>query len=490
MFGLASLYIRNDNLVLAKQLIDKISLTDSLSEQFNLLSNSYNYSLNQKELSESNDLLVEARKFVLEKKYDSSIRILKEYLDRYPVNQNVMLELADVYSANNQPENAIAVYQDILKTGSNFDVEMKLAKTYLWSKDSLSALNEFKKLNQKNSQNVEAKLLLGDAYLQAGQVQNAKIIYEDLLLKSPNSHILNTRLNWIGGSNKFSFDRFPTYIQVIPQGFYFTDNTDFSYSNFGLGFDLGLTDYFTVGFSGSRGKLTSENNELRFNQIKGNAYAKFDDIFSAAAGFGQTFFINDRKINIVELSLSARKKNVFNVTAFTNYSDAAFILYSAYLVDTRLTVYNTGLNGEYRFKNNLIISAKYSNITVSDENSGNQLQTRLGKIFNSDISAGYEYHFYNIKNETSFYWSPNNFESHSIWADWILYKDEVVDFTIGGKLGLIPNNDYMVSEFYAAFNYQIIKSLLFQSRFSTGSSFRSNSGYRSNSILASLIWNL
>lgn len=490
MFGLANLYIRSDDLTLAKQLMDKISLTDSLSEEFNLLNKSYNYSLHQKEISESNNLLVEARIFVFEKNYDSSIKMIKKYLDRYPENQSVKLELADVYSTNNQPEKAIAIYQDILKTSSDFDVELKLAKTYLWSKDSLSALNGFKKLNQKNPENVETKLLLGDAYLQAGQVQNAKIIYEDLLRKSPNSHIIKTRLGWIGGSNKFSFDRFPAYIQLIPQGFYFTDNTDFSYSNYGLGFDLGLTDYITVGFYGSRGKLTSENSELRFSQIKGNAYAKFDDIFSAAAGFGQTFFINDRKASIVELSLSARKKNILNVTAFTNYSDAAFILYSPYLVDTRLTAYNLGLNGEYRFKNNLIISAKYSNITVSDENSGNQLQARLGKIFNSEITAGYEYHFYDIKNETGLYWSPNNFESHSIWADWILFKDETVDFTIGGKLGLIPNNDYMVSEFYAAFNYQIIKSLLFQSRFSTGSSFRSNSGYRSNSILASLIWNL
>lgn len=490
MFGLSSLYIRNDNLVLAKQLIDEISLTDSLSEQFVILSNSYNHSLQQKELSESNDLLVEARKFVLKKNYDSSIRMIKKYLDRYPDNQNVKLELADVYSANNQPENAIAIYQDILKNSSNFDVELKLAKTYLWSKDSLSALNEFKKLNQKNPKNVEAKLLLGDAYLQAGQVQSAKTIYEDLLLKSPNSHIIKTRLDWIGGSNKFSFDRFPTYIQLIPQGFYFTDNTDFSYSNFGLGFDLGLTNYITVGFSGSRGKLTSENSELRFNQIKGNVYAKFDDIFSAAAGFGQTFFINDHKTNIIELSLSARKKNIFNVTAFINYSDAAFILYSPYLVNTRLTAYNLGLNGEYRFKNNLIISTKYSNITVSDENSGNQLQARLGKIFNSEITAGYEYHYYDIKNETGLYWSPNNFESHSIWADWVLYKDGEVNFTLGGKFGLIPNNDYLVSEFYAGLNYQIIKSLLFQTRFSTGSSFRSNSGYRSNSIIASLIWDL
>ena len=84
----------------------------------------------------------------------------------------------------------------------------------------------------------------------------------------------------------------------------------------------------------------------------------------------------------------------------------------------------------------------------------------------------------------------NNFEAHSIWTDWILYKDKTVDFSIGGKVGLIPKNDFVLTEFYAAFNYQIINSLLIQTKYSTGSSFRSNVGYRSNSIIASLIWNL
>ena len=157
---------------------------------------------------------------------------------------------------------------------------------------------------------------------------------------------------------------------------------------------------------------------------------------------------------------------------------------------SRLNAYHFGLNGEYRFKNNLIVSGKYSYIDVSDDKTGNQFQARLGKVFESDITAGYEYFFYTFDSQSLLYWSPNNFESHSIWANWILYKDEVVDFTIGGKLGLIPQNDYLVSEFNAAFNYQIVNSLFLQLNYFTGSSFRSNTGYRSNSIQASFIWNL
>jgi tetratricopeptide (TPR) repeat protein len=490
MYGLANLYIKIDNLSDAEKLIGKISLIDSSSQQFILLQKSFEIAQTQNELVQSNKILEEARMYSSNKDFDSSIKSFKNYLANYPNNKQVKLELANVYIANSELDKSIKIYDELLKSSSDYEIEKQRAKVYLWSGDSLSALREFRRLNQKYPDDIETKLLLGDSYLQAGQEQNARIIYEDLLLKSPDSHILKTRLGWLGGSDKFSLNKFPTYIQLIPRASYFTDNTDFSYSNIGLGFDFGATNYLAFGFSASGGQISSAEDNLRFNQIKGSAYVRFNEIFSGVGSFGQTYFVNDLQENVIEISLTAQKKNIFNVIAFLNYSDAAFILYSPFLVNTRLNAYYFGLNGEYKFKNNLVISGKYSYVDVSDENSGNQFVARLGKVFESELTAGYEYYFYSFKTETQLYWSPKNFESHSIWADWILYKDDTFDFTIGGKIGLIPQNDYILSEFYASINYQIVKNLLFQTRFTTGSSFRSNTGYRSNSIQASLNWGL
>jgi len=490
MYGLANLYVRSNNLVDAEKLINEISLYDSSSQKFILLQKSFEAAKYQNELVESNKILEEARMFSSNKDYDSAIKSFNKYLLKDPDNKSVKLELANVYISNSELDKSIKIYDDLLKSKSDYEIEKQRAKVYLWNGDSLLALQEFRKLNQKYPDDVETKLLLGDAYLQNGQVQNAKIVYEDLLLKSPDSHIIKTRLGWLGGSDKFSFEKFPTYIQLIPRASYFTDNTDFSYSNLGLGFDLGVTNFLAFGFSASRGQLSSADDDLRFNQIKGSAYVRFNNILSGVGSFGQTYFVNELQENIIEVSLTAQKKNIFNLTAFLNYSDAAFILYSPFLVNTRLNAYYFGLNGNYKFKNNLVVSVKYSYIDVSDDNSGNQFVARLGKVFESDLTAGYEYYFYSFKTETQLYWSPKNFESHSIWADWILYKDDTFDFTIGGKIGLIPQNDFILSEFYASINYEIVKNLLFQTRFTTGSSFRSNTGYRSNSIQASLIWGL
>jgi len=490
MYGLANLYVRSNNLADAEKLINEISLYDSSSQKFILLQKSFEAAKDRNELAESNKILEEARIFSSNKDYDSAIKSFNKFLLKDPDNKSVKLELANVYISNSELDKSIKIYDDLLKSKSDYEIEKQLAKVYLWNSDSLLALKEFRKLNQKYPDDIETKLLLGDAYLQNGQVQNARIVYEDLLLKSPDSHIIKTRLGWLGGSNKFSFEKFPTYIQLIPRASYFTDNTDFSYSNLGLGFDLGVTNFLAFGFSAARGQLSSAEDDLRFNQIKGSAYVRFNETFSGVGSYGQTYFVNDLQENIIEVSLTAQKKNIFNLTAFLNYSDAAFILYSPFLVNTRLNAYYFGLNGEYMFKNNLVVSGKYSYIDVSDDNSGNQFVARLGKDFESDITAGYEYYFYSFKTETQLYWSPKTFESHSIWADWNLYEDDTFNFTIGGKIGLIPQNDFILSEFYASINYEIVKNLLFQTRFTTGSSFRSNTGYRSNSIQASLFWGL
>ena len=476
--------------MMQKKIINEIALVDSSSQKLVFLQKSFENAKTQNELVQSNKILEEARIFSYRKEYDSAIKSFNEYLIDDPNNKSVKLELANIYIANSELDKSIKIYDDLLKSTSDYELEKQRAKVYLWNGDSLLALKEFRRLNQKYPDDIETKLLLGDSYLQSGQVQNARIVYEDLLLKSQDSHILKTRLGWLGGSDKFSFDKFPTYIQLIPRASYFTDNTDFSYSNFGFGFDFGATNFLAFGLSAARGQLSSTDDNLRLNQIKGSVYAKFNEIFSGVGSFGQTYFVNDEREHIIELSLTAQKKNIFSITAFLNYSDAAFILYSPFLVNTRLNAYYFSLNGEYKFKNNLVVSGKYSYVDVSDDNSGNQFVARLGKVFESDITAGYEYYFYSFKNETQLYWSPKNFESHSIWADWILYDDEIFDFEIGGKIGLIPQNDFVLSEFYASINYQIINNLLLQARYFTGSSFRSNTGYRSNSIQASLIWNL
>lgn len=490
MIGLANVYLATSDFKNFEEIVNNISRIDSSSIEYKKILQEYSVVQKNIEEKELNAKLDKARFLAADKNYISAIKTYNDYLSSVDSNDNVKMELADIYILNNQKDKAISIYKGLLANKSDYEVRKKLAKLYLWSGDSSLALNEFIDLHSRKPDDVETKILLGDAYLQNHQIESARTIYSDLLKESPNSHIIKTRLAWIDGTEKFSFAQFPTYIQLIPRASYFNDNTNFSYSNIGLGFDLGVTVFLSLGFSGSAGTLASKELNVRLNQFKGTAYFKVNRFISGSASIGQNRFIDEKNSNLYELTLSAGKKDVFNFTAFANYSDAVFILYSPFLVNNRISVNHLGIMGSYKFKNKLMVSGKFQYFDLSDKNSGNQLQLRLGKEFENDLSAGYEYFYYDFKNTIPLYWSPKNFESHSLWADWNLYKDEEVRFTIGGKGGLIPENNYLLSEFYAEFDYLIIKSLMFQTRFTTGSSFRSGTGYRSNSISGNIIWSL
>jgi len=490
MIGLANVYLAASDFKNFEEVVNNISRIDSLSGEYKKILQEYSVIQKNIEEKELNAKLDKARFLAADKNYISAIKTYNDYLSSVDSNDNVKMELAGIYILNNQKDKAISIYKGLLANKSDYEVRKKLAKLYLWSSDSSLALKEFIDLHSQKPDDVETKILLGDAYLQNHQIESARTIYSDLLKESPNSHIIKTRLAWIDGTEKFSFAQFPTYIQLIPRASYFNDNTNFSYSNIGLGFDLGVTGFLSLGFSGSAGTLASKELSVRFNQFKGTAYFKVNRFISGSASIGQNRFIDEKNSNLYELTLSAGKKDVFNFTTFANYSDAVFILYSPFLVNNRISVNHLGIMGSYKFKNKLMVSGKFQYFDLSDKNSGNQLQLRLGKEFENDLSAGYEYFYYDFKHTIPLYWSPENFESHSLWADWNLYKDEEVRFTIGGKGGLIPENNYLLSEFYAEFDYLIIKSLMFQTRFTTGSSFRSGTGYRSNSISGSIIWSL
>lgn len=488
--GLANVLIRIEDINSANDIIKQIESLDKTNQDLAQLKERLTKLQIKKDEEKQYKILLEAREKIADKNYNQGISLYNKYLTLAGKNKNVSLELADAYLKKSDVKSAIGIYDEILKTSYDYNIDKQRAKILYWQGDSLLAMREFKRLVQEKPDDIEAKLFLGDAYLKNRQLQNARKVYTELLSLSPDSYIIKERLNWAGGSEKLSFESIPTYLQAIPQAYYFSDNTDFKLENIGLGLDIGLNNSVAIGVFGSRGNLYSLNDNLRFSQIKGSAYLILSDNLKSTATFGQTYFANEKQENIIDVSITASKKNSYTISGFMNYSDAAFILYSPYLVNSRLNAYYYGLNFDFRFKNNFLINGKAAQINVSDKNSANQFQGRLGKVFESDITAGYEYYFYSFKSFNSLYWSPKNFESHSLWLDWGMLRDGNTSLVIGGKVGLIPQNDYILSELYISLSYKFLSSILLNTKFMTGSSSRSNVGYRSSSLQAGVYWNL
>ena len=484
---LALLLIQNNELADAEKYLGRLSQFNPKDPEYLKLS----YMLEaQKKINEDADLysIVEsAREHLSRKDCDEAIRLFQLYLSDTNANKEVRKELADAYLCKNDFPNAISVYNKLLIEDPNdyFNAKQR-AKLLLWSEDYSKALDEFIILSKKNPNDAEVKLLLGDSYAGVRDFGNAKEVYEELLAISPSSPMLKQRLSWIEGPSYQS--GFPVYTMLTPDFNYFTDNFGFLYSTYGLRFDLGITNYLTIGASAYGGLLGSDSLTNNIAIYKGSLIGRFSKTVYASASLGSTLFPNDDSQLLAEVTLKAEQPKVYSFSANFFSMDAAQLLYSPNLVDTRLRSNYFLLMGDYIIKTGWKFAGSYAFLTVSDDNKANRLQLRFGKIFDKVVGVGYEYYYFDVKNETDLYWSPENFESHSIWADWEIVNDADVTANIGGRLGYIPSDEFILREFYGITSVKLADSFTIQGRLTFSTTAQSGQGYTSTSFGLSAFW--
>ena len=487
LLAISSLYLQKNNIKNAEYYINEAAKIDSSNEEVKTLQ--YNLDLAKKNEAASKLYAVveHARKLVNNKNCSGSIEYFKKYLADPNADKSVRNELADAYVCSGDYSNAIDVYKKMLKDSADYETEKKLAKTYYWAGDSIKAFVEFQKLASVDSADAETKLFLGDSYVKMHQYENAEKVYNSLLEESPNSEIIKKRLSWLPAEYQ-GFHGFPTYFQLIPQASYFNDNLAFKYDLQGMGFQLGLTKFLAIGASGFRGHLSSDLLSKNITMFKGNVFINLNKNVSASAGIGRTMFPNSEKANITEASLKVNKDEKYDFTFNFNSMDAAQILYSPYLVDVRLQANYYSVEGSLKSASSLLLSGKYSYITVSDDNAGNNAVFRIGKLFDENFSAGYEYYYYNFQTFSDKYWSPSNFDSHSIWGEFMINDFKDFEIKLGGKIGIIPADNFVLREFFGKVRYTMFDNFIVQGQLTSSSTVKQKTGYNSLSVYGSAYW--
>lgn len=487
LLTLALLLIQNNELVDAELYLGKLSQLDSKNPEYLKLT----YMLKaQKKMNQDAELYriaESAREHLLNKNCDEAIKLFNLYLSDANANPEVRKELAQAYLCKDDFKNAISVYDRILlESPDNYLIAKERAKLFLWNKNYSIALDEFLKLNKINPDDAEVKLLLGDSYTGLKDFNNAKIIYEELLAISPSSPMLQQRLSWIEGPSYQ--DGFPVYTMLTPDFNYFTDNFGFLYSTYGLRLDLGITNFLTIGASGYGGFLSSDSLTNNISIYKGSIMGRFFKTVYASASLGSTIFPDNENQFLAEVTLKAEQPKLYSFSVNFYSMDAAQLLYSPKLVDTRLRSNYFSLMGDYIIKTGWKFAGSFAFITVSDDNKANRLQLRFGKIFDKVVGFGYEYYYFDVKNETQLYWSPQNFEIHSIWADWEIVNDATATANIGGRLGYIPSDKFILREFYGITSVKLADSFTIQGRLTFSTTAQSGKGYNSTSFGLSAFW--
>lgn len=439
-----------------------------------------------------------------------ALQYYEEYLSKAEPNVLIQKEYGDVLFCAKEYQKALDTYNQVLSQGFNYDAAMQRAKVYYAMSDSLNSLKEFKDLAKKDSTSFDAHIYLADTYAKIGDPDSARAIYDNLQekwkLDSTQTKMVSIRKGWLPVTGLAGLlETFPNYVGVAPIASYYADNLSFRLTTLGARLELGFTSYLSFGITFVRTWLKADSasldqdvisslgyyyGDIRFTTSKWGIYvhpSKNLNIGFESGGSNTQGFVKRDESNAF---LRYERKDTIGVNLTYQNSDAVLILYSPYLIDIRYYAQLYKIDGYYQHRDGLRISGSFQYISVEDGDEGNDLILRIGKYFAKGLLLGYEYAYDNYKYKDSYYYSPNNFESHSLWLDEEIEKKENLRVTIGGKVGFIPHNSLIAMEGHMELFYKAMKNLTISGKISIGSTSRDDQSYRYFSGQLSAFWTL
>ena len=333
-------------------------------------------------------------------------------------------------------------------------------------------------------------VFLGDAYVKEKRYGDAEDMYDRALegtSDTAQARIIKQRIGWLPpygfGAGAASFGRaflylLPTNMGLAPLGTFYTDNQDLRFYSYGGRFEGGFANFLSAGVSYLRTNIHSSTADQDLTAFKGMLTIIFSRYFTIGGSYGKLTPQYELSKNIWDITARYFKKDTLELTAYYENNDARLLLYSPNLLYIRLKSELYRFNGMYQYKDLVRLSGHYSYIKVEDGNEGNDFQIRVGKRFFEKGFVGYEYYFSDYAFISYFYYSPQNFESHSLWAEWKDKLENNLDLTIGGKIGYVPASDFIISELSGEAVYKPFPYLNISGRLSYGNSFRYDSSYK------------
>lgn len=458
------------------------------------------------------EILNQGRELVMDDDCVGALPYYEDYLSQAEPNNLILKEYGDVQFCAGYYEQALSTYDEVLSYGYMYEASLNRAKVLYALGDSLAAVEAFRGLVEEEPLEFEPRLYLGDSYAKAEFYDSARAVYDTLLtwdLDSTEISMVEQRLDWlpITGLNAI-LATFPNYVGLAPDLSFYSDNLSFRFSKYGARLELGLVQWLALGMSFYKTHLNAKASSLNdsiltiqmengdfftgsrtFTTFKGHVFLTLTDHFRAGTAFG-TINSTGETLNESELYITYEQKDHFRLNGYYLNTDAAVVLYSPYLIDTRLSASLLSFDGYYQHKSGLRLSTNFQYISVSDDNAGNNLELRLGRYFYEYLRAGYEYFYRNWRYDSPYYYSPANYESHSLWFDADLEKSEEFDFYLGGQFGYIPADDFILLQGRANAVYRPMDNLILSGQISVGSTSRDRSSYKFVSGQISAYWTL
>jgi tetratricopeptide (TPR) repeat protein len=437
-------------------------------------------------------LLDEGRQTIGNVGCEAALPKYEEFIAKTEPNNLVLKEYADVLACAEKYDQAIAVLTQILDQEYDSTIDLSRAKYYYWMGDSTTALGEFQRLAYNGNPTFETRLYLGDTYARMRMFKDAEAIYDSLLDSTTDSaevSYVKQRMSWLPPSSWRGFlNSFPSYMILYPSAYYYNDNLGFKLLTYGLRGEVGVLSFLSVTFSSLRGTLKSNSLQSNHNTLTIGAIVRLSDMVVVGGSIGRNYYQTGITVPVSEYFIRVSKDTTYSVYFSNSINDAAQALTSLNLIGRGINSNIYRLNGFYNLRSGLRLSGNYALIQISDGNSGQTYDFRLGKSFYKDIIAGYEYTSTVYARPSNLYFSPGASETHAVWGDWTAHKTDEMTLIFGGRFGIIPANNFLFKTLYGQLIYKLYPTLTFQLTASYGDTVREIIGYSSRSLTAGLTW--
>jgi len=130
-----------------------------------------------------------ARAYLKSEQYDKSEDTYKEILDLAPNNFNAKKGLGDLYSEQGNYEDAIEYYNDALRVKADDDTSLALGRAYLETGQLEDAKSELESLLRRSPYNSEGYMLLGDYYRMKDRPERALEEYREGLDRTQDRNL-------------------------------------------------------------------------------------------------------------------------------------------------------------------------------------------------------------------------------------------------------------------------------------------------------------
>jgi len=501
LVGLASLEMKKNNFDKSAEYIEMIKAIEPTHPELETLLSNLETSKARAAEEALFESLEKGREMIRAGDCAGALAVYDDFLSKHEGNRTILKEYADINSCLKNYDRAIQIYDSLLAGEYDYLIDLERAKVFFFKGDYNKSITEFERLVKEDNADFAVKLFLGDAYAQTQEYGRARDIYDSLLVGNTDTTLIaliNQRIGWLPVTGLGALlGSFPQYILLNPFISYFGDNTDFSYLNYGIASDMGITSFLSLGLQGSLGRLSSPYTKVELNTWKGSLFIRPFEPFLIGLSYGEQSFLSPKKkYPLYEAFIRANVEKEYHAQITYIQQEAATMLYSAALVypfgslKDRLRVEMIKGEGWYNLPSKYRVSGAYTYLMISDGNRGANTELRIGRYFYPELLAGYEFYSTIYARKSIFYYSPQSFLSHSLFADWNFYKDDQLDLSAGGRFGYIPESSYWLREFYFQGSYNLLSNLRINGRAQIGSTSRETTGYSSRSFSASIFWML